>query len=456
MAAVSTTSTTLEHAVVLGGSMAGLLAAAALARHARRVTVIDRDELADGPHHRKGTPQDHQAHLLLDRGRVAIEHLLPGFFDELVAQGAQKIDVGQDLWWFHYGRWKVRCDTPYRLYVQTRPFLEHHVRRRLRALPNVELRRTEVIEPRLHDGGVAAVRLRSLPDRTESELPCDLLVDALGRASSSAQWLEGLDYGTPHEERTQMGLGYASRVYRRPASAPADWSCYVVYGARPSQRRHGFLLTVEDDRWFVTVMGYAGDHPPGDPEGFEAFLRSLDRPELYELVRRAEPLTPPRTYRYPYQRWLHYEGLHRLPGGYAVVGDALCSFDPIFGQGMAVAAMQAEALDRALARGQGFDSVTFARTCGELVKNPWLMTVGEALRYPMLEGSGPPGLPLLHRFLDRVFDCSTTDPVVYRAFLDVMQLHAGPEALFHPRVLWRLVRGRPAQAGAAAPVLHPG
>src|SRR5690606_27888264 len=161
-------------------------------------------------------------------------------------------------------------------------------------------------------------------------------------------------------------------------------------------------------------------------------------------------------HKFPHQRWLHYEELSRLPGGYAVVGDALCSFDPIFGQGMATAAMEAELLDRMLARGDGFDSISVARAFRRMLKNPWLMTISEALRYPASDGGGPPGLPLLHRFLDRVFECSTTDPEVYRAFLDVMQLHAGPEALFRPKVLWRLLRGRPAEPGAVEPVLHPG
>lgn len=452
-----TTSATIDHAVVLGGSMAGMLTAAALARHARRVTVVDRDALLDEPHNRKGTPQDHHAHILLDRGRIAFEHLLPGFFEELLEHGSRRIEMGQELWWYHYGRWKVRCDTPYRLYVQTRPFLEHHVRRRLRALSNVELRpSTEVLEPRVVRGRVQAVRLQPHDAESAVEVECDLLVDATGRGSRSPQWLETLDFGKPREERVQLGLGYASRLYRRPPNLPTEWSAYIVYPSRPSQRRHGLMFAVEHDTVLVALSGYEGDHPPEDPEGFEEWTRSLARPDLHELLRGAEPLTEPRRHKFPYMRWLHYEELPRLPSGYAVVGDAVCCFDPVFGQGMTVGAMEAEMLERTLAAGKGFDSVTFARACGRIAKNPWTMALGEAVRYPTAEASAPPGTPLLHRFLDRVFACSSTDPVVYRAFLDVMQLHAGPEALFRPQVLWRLLRGKPAELGAAAPVSRPG
>ncbi|MCX4246528.1 NAD(P)/FAD-dependent oxidoreductase [Paraliomyxa miuraensis] len=449
------TISTIDHAVVLGGSMTGMLAAAALARHARRVTVIDRDELDDAPHHRKGTPQDHQAHILLDRGRLAIEHLMPGLFDELLEHGSRRIDFGQELWWYHYGRWKIRCDTPYRLYVQTRPLLEHHVRRRLRASSNVELRsQTEVLEPVIVDGHVRGVRLRSRQPSAPLELPCDVILDATGRGSRSPQWLEPLGFGSPREERIPLGLAYASRLYRRPPSAPSEWSAYIVYATRPAQRRHGLLFAVEDDGWLLALSGYGGDHPPDDPEGFEAWAGSLDRPDLRDFIREAEPLTKPRLHAFPFMRWRHYEEL-RLPMGYGVVGDAMCSFDPVFGQGMTAGAMEAEQLERMLASGRGFDSTSFARACARIAKNPWTLALGEAARYATAETSIP-ALPLLHRFLDRVFACSTSDPVVYRAFLDVLQLHAGPESLFRPHLLWRLARGKPAEVGAAAPMRHPG
>ncbi|MCA9652566.1 MAG: FAD-binding monooxygenase [Myxococcales bacterium] len=452
-----TSAPTIDHAVVLGGSMTGMLTAAALARHARRVTVLERDAFPDEPGHRKGTPQDQQVHVLLDRGRIAVDHLLPGLSDELVEHGSHRIDLGDAMWWYHYDRWKVRCQTPYQLYMQSRPFLEHHVRRRARALPNVELRaRTEMDEPVVEDGRVRAVRVRPRGEASVQILPCELFVDASGRGSRAPRWLEALGYPTPREEQTQLGLAYSTCFYRRPSVVPDDWKAMVVYGARPSQLRHGLLFTVEDDRWVIGLAGYGGDAPPDDPEGFLEFMRSLDRPELYELVSKAEPLAPPRAHKFPYQRWFHYEELDRLPAGFAVVGDAMCSFDPVFGQGMSAGAIEAEALERHLARGQGFDARAFAKACARIAKNPWALTLSEALRYPSSEGQSPPGLPLLHRFLDRVFACSSTDPVVYRAFLDVMQLHAGPETLFRPRVLWHLLRATLAPAGARAPLSRPG
>ncbi|MEM9453558.1 MAG: FAD-dependent oxidoreductase [Myxococcota bacterium] len=433
---------TPDHAIVLGASMAGMMAAAALARHARQVTIVERDPLPDTISIRKGVPQGSQPHLLLDRGRQAIEGLLPGFFDEIHGHGARRVDFGRELRWYHNDRWKVSCDTGYTLSLQTRPFLEYHVRRALlRHHPNVTIRaQSEVVRPVVQHDRIEAVELHDRHKDTTELVPCELFVDASGRGARSRRWLAELDYGQAPEVGVRIGLGYSTRAFRRPTNAPSDWQCCVIYGRRPYQTCHGALFSVENDGWLFGFFGYNGQHPPADPEGLDTFARGLARPDLAELMRTAEPVSDIRRHTFPRQRWVHYHRLNRLPGGYAVVGDAVCSFDPIFGQGITIGAVEAELLTRALDSRRGFDSMRFARACARFITIPWLLTRIEAFRYPEVEGSRPMGLPLLHPILDRVFERSATDPEVYCAFLDIMQMNRSPLALMRPSVLMRLAR----------------
>lgn len=433
--------------------MAGMLAAAALAPHVDRITVVERDRLPDTAVPRKGVPQGNQAHILLDRGRQAISTLLPNLFDQLEHHGAQRVDMGHEFWWYHGDHWKVRCDIPYTLWSQTRPFLEHYVREQLLRLPNVEFRMpAEVREAQLEEDRVVSVTLHDRTDDTTETIGCDLLVDAAGRGSHATEWLAAWGYGEPTTMSTRLDLGYATRLYRRPPGASKEWLCRIIYGKRPTHHRHGSVFTVENDAWLFTFMGYGGEHPPGDPEGLEQFARGLTRPELYELMRTAKPLSEIRQYKFPRQRWNRFDRMARLPGGYTVVGDALCSFDPVFGQGITVAAIEAEQLGEHVKARGAFDSHVFARSCARLIKEPWMLASIEAFRYPGAEGDRPPGLPMLHRILDRVFQRCGTDPVVYRAFLEVMQMQRGPASMMKPQVLYRLLRGGRADAEAEQPL----
>jgi len=388
---------------------------------------------------RKGVPQGTHAHLLLDRGRGAIEGLLPGIIDDLRQNGARDVDLGHQFWWYHGDHWKIRCDMPYRMWVQTRPFLEHFVRGRLAALPNVEIRgETEVRAPVLEEDRVTGVEVH---DREGTEvLPCTLFVDASGRGCRSRGWLRERGYGEPREQSTWLDLCYATRLYRRPPDASDEWLCRIIYGKRPVDRRHGLVFTVEDDTWMFSLSGYGGDHPPADPEGFEEFARGMSRPDLYELMRRAEPISEVWRYKVPSQRWLRFDQLRRLPKGYAIVGDALCSFDPVFGQGITIGALEAELLDRRLERHGELDALAFARDCAGIILEPWLIASIEAFRYPHAQGDRPPAVGLMHRLLDRVYIRCAVDPVVYRAFLGVMQMHRSSLSMLHPRVLLRLLR----------------
>ena len=437
------------HAVVIGGSMAGLLAARVLADHFEQVTVVDRDWFPKRPEFRKGVPQARHLHVLLGRGLESLERLVPGFEADVVAAGAPVVEAPETLWLNSAGLAR-RYPSPLRLLGASRELIEWQVRTRVTRLGNVRLleaREVTGLLPGLSKRAVAGVRLRSRGpgDRTdcESDLQAGFVVDASGRASRAPQWLAALGYQPPEETRINPFLGYATRQYKIPASFQADWRMVVINAKPPTNGRTGALFPIEGGRWMIGMVGAGRDYPPTDQAGFLEFARGLRSPLLYETIKDAEPISPIYSYRHTDNQRRHFERLRRWPERFVVVGDATCSFNPIYAQGMTVVAMTAVALDRDLAehrRGSGEDLGGFARRfqrrVAETNSGAWTMATSEDLRYPWTEGARL-GLPtrIMHRYADRVLEVANGNPKVNIAFVNVVNLRDPPTALFHPMVL---------------------
>jgi 2-polyprenyl-6-methoxyphenol hydroxylase-like FAD-dependent oxidoreductase len=432
--------------------MAGLAAAGVLARRCEQVTLFERDPASD-PRPRKGAPQGNHGHILLKSGEAALEAIFPGIAGELAARGSHRVSFGTDMRWCHHGDWRVSYDSP-RLVIlmQSRPFLESLVRERLAGLGNVAFRyRTAVEGIDVADGRVSAVRVRGDGgDGEETREPGDLIVDATGRGSRLPRFLASLGYGMPWELRLPIDLVYASRTYRIPADPARAWKALLDYHTPPVETRAGLIFPLEDDRWVVTLAGYLGDPPPSDEAGWLDFARSLPQPDLYEAIREAEPLSEIQTFRFPYARWTRYDKLRRFPSGLLPVGDTVCSFDPVYGQGMSVAAIEALALGAWLDRDPRAENPRpFLRKLARIVGVPWLLATSEDLRYPRLADQRPAWMPLLQRYTKQVFRLSATSPPDYDRLLRVLHLVAGPELLFHPGTVGRVL-------GAALRALTPG
>lgn len=428
-----------RHAIVIGSGLAGLCAARVLADHFEQVTVVERDAPSGETEPRKGAPQGGQAHALLKRGEHILERLFPGFVDEIEARGAHLFDFGRGVRWLHHGVWKARFDSRFPVHVQTRPLVEGRVRARLEADPRVAFRYGVAVESlTMAARRVDGVVLRGAGGARET-LAADLVVDASGRGSRLPQWLAALGFTPPSEDRFDLDLGYATRVYEAPAGFEPEWRALLIYGQPPHQTRTGFLFPVEGGRWMVTLLGYMGDHPPTDEAGFERFAASLPSDELSRAIARARPLGPVRRYRFTHSCQRRYDRLRDLPDGVIALGDAVCSFDPVFGQGMTMAARNAELLERHLRRGRLRPRRWFA-SLRRLNLVPWLLAATEGLRFPQLAGCRPPGLGLLQGYCRRVFRLCAHDRAVYRRFLRVLQMVSGPWILFHPRVLWAVLR----------------
>ncbi|MCM3873510.1 MAG: hypothetical protein ND895_22735 [Pyrinomonadaceae bacterium] len=446
----STSTTGRRHAVVLGGSLAGLLAARVLSDHFDRVTVVERDSFPATASPRRGVPQANHVHALLPRGRLILEQLFPGLQPEMMAAGAPLLVMGKDLAWLTPQGWGVRFKSDLEVLTFTRPLLDLHVRRHLIADARVRvMENTEIVrllagkQPERIAGALVRVHGENSDKVVELQLTADLVVDATGRASRAPRWLEELGYTAPKETIINAHLGYASRLYRIPDDFSADWKCAFVQAAPPKRKRGGILFTVEGDRWLVTLIGGGRDYPPTDDAAFLEFARSLRSPIIYDAIRRAEPLSPIRGYRGTENRLRHFEEAIHQPENFIALGDSVCAFNPVYGQGMTIAAMGAMALDECLHKQKGAPE-TFARQFHERLAKvnaaPWMLATSEDYRYRETEGGSPTlATRFMHRYMNHVLRLSTFDASVRRVLLEVFSMLIEPSALFRPRIAVRVL-----------------
>jgi 2-polyprenyl-6-methoxyphenol hydroxylase-like FAD-dependent oxidoreductase len=241
-----------------------------------------------------------------------------------------------------------------------------------------------------------------------------------------------------------VDVGYASRLYRPPIGATRSWKALFIYHQAPSTRL-AVIVPVENDLWMVTEVGWFRDYPPGDEAGFLEFARSLPEPDVYDAVRNAEPCSPIVVHRFPHNLRRHYEAVTTMPAGLVVLGDALCSFNPIYGQGMTSAALGAATLGEILgetrtAADRGTIGTRFHARFGRILDGVWMQTTSEDLRFPQAEGRRAWWLGLANAYTAKVYELSRTDPVVSRAFLEVMHLMQPPASLLRPAILGRVLR----------------
>ncbi len=442
-------------AVVIGASFAGLLAGAAAARAGYHVIVLERDELPSVPGPRAGVPQSPQPHVLLHRGLLAIDTLLPGVETELLAHGGVPFNTGLMPWLGEFG-WSPLRDWAYEIISISRPLLEAVVRDRVVALPDVALRTGSTVR------GLRRTPIGWEVDLRDGEVvTADLVVDASGRGSRLPHWLAELGVGVPTPAEVEARVGYACRSYR----GHLDLSTGVMVAATPADPTGGLMLPVEDDRWLVCTVGFGEHRPTRDVAEFDAFVAGLRDPALADLVDRLEPEGEIAIHRQTANRRYAYGAARDWPAGLLVVGDAMCAFDPVYGQGITVSACQAELLADALPLGAQDDSRGIAtrrlqRRLAAVADLPWSVATSEDLRLPSSDGRQNLGQRLLGHWTRRLVRLAAGgDDACGRAFSTVYHLMGSPAGLFAPRVvgsvLRSVVRGVPASAPRPAVLASP-
>ncbi|MFC0431931.1 NAD(P)/FAD-dependent oxidoreductase [Kutzneria buriramensis] len=427
---------------VLGGGIAGLLTANVLARYATEVTVVERDQCPDAPEPRAGVPQSRHTHVLLASGIQALHQLLPGFVAELTDAGAPTLSVPADVGVWQSGQWVSRRNPSAPVMTPSRPLLDHLVRKRVLAEPRVRMVPSTEATGLLggpHQITGVTIRGRAAGRRGEQELAADLVVDATGRGSRTPQWLARLGAAEPADELLDAGRAYATGVFHVDdrTSAGDIGGFYIVPDA--GQPLGAIILPAEDDRWMVTLSGPRGQAPPTDPAGFVDYARNLPHDAPHKWLSTARPLGRPVGYRHTANRRRRYD---RARAGLLVVGDAVCALNPVYGQGMSVAAQNAVFLDRVLAGAARTPSAhelqqailrssQWAWEVATGADSPMPGAVGNALRNGPLDR-------LADWYLGRVRDRVPGDPVVCKAFRDVLFLLAPPRSLLtSPEVVLR-------------------
>ena len=435
------------HAVVLGASVSGLLAARVLADVYDSVTLIERDRVSEvGSAARRGVSQGRHAHGLLSRGAKIFEELFPGLLEEFVADGAPIISSPAELR-SNLGGHLLCMTGEYTELSETfqpsRPHLENVVRTRVMGLPNVKLNdgcQVVGLETSVDNARVLGVEVMYTGEGATELIHADLVVDATGRAGRATKWLAEMGYAPPPEESLNVDLLYVSQ-YLRPAPGSMGKEKVVIIGHAPTRPTGAEYLEQEDGRWILTLIGYGGHHPPTDQAGFLAFAEPIVPPHVFASIRDAEPLSEIVAHRFPTTIRRRYEKLSRFPEGLLVVGDAICSFNPIYAQGMTVAAIQAETLQNTLQGGTDRLAQRFFKAVSKPLGVTWQMATGSDLSIPQIEGPRPLPVRMVNAYIDRVLAAAERDIVLTEQFLKVQYLLVPPTTLMRPGTMARVLAG---------------
>lgn len=441
----------LKRAIVIGYSMAGKLAAQVLSNFFDEVVVIEKDSKPESPSVRKGVPQSAHPHVLLRKGAELLEQLFPGILDELIHNGSVVFDFMKDVHWEHHGRKKVQAEGDFRQLCQSRPFLEWFIQKRQEQLPNVHVLYKAKADDFLWDQegkAVIGLLLKKSDSQSSEELYSELVIDATGPAAFFKEAFKKCSNPVPKEETIHIQLSYTSQKIKWQQSNCDSWRALLLYPQPPQIQRGGVLYPIEMGEWMVSLFGYGEDEAPLNEEGFKGFAKSLPNQELFNALVQAQPVSELQRYRVSSQYRRRFDQMNRPPGGIIVIGDALCRFDPVFGQGMTASALSAVALQKVLetsnlnAMGSSLFSKKVYKKIMASLAPLWLMVISEDFMYRNTQGKRPFGLSVLQGYMKAIYRLTESDASVYQTFSRVLHLLDSPFKLFHPRILVKVLAVR--------------
>ncbi len=431
-----------EHAIVIGASFAGLIATRVLSDHFEKVTLLERDEINDQPETRNGQPQTRHVHGLLPSGLDILCHYFKDLKSTLEAEGAILNDIARSLRWHTSGGYWGQYDSGLTIALVGRPFLEWQIRKRVKSLSNVSIQdKTKVVKLNTTSDQSQVTGVDIEHPGGSNSLSANLVVDTTGRSALTLRWLEELGYKKPSEKKVTVDVNYTSRIFKRNEGQFNEGDAILITPDPPNHLRLGALFPMENNRWIVSLAGWGGDKAPTDDEGFRAFAKSLPSSKLYDVLVNLEPLGDAYTYRFPANLRRMYEELKSYPDGLLTLGDSICSFNPVYGQGMTSASMQAQVLDKELAKGNHVAKVwqPFFKQAGKLINIPWDLATGADFAFSSTEGSKPVGTDMINRYMNHLQRSTHNDKKVLGAFLKVLNLTAAPPSVLKPNILMRVL-----------------
>lgn len=421
-----------ETAIVVGSGIAGLTTARILADRYEQVRLLDRDSVVDGDGSRNGVPQATQPHLLLGAGRATLEDFFPGMSESVIDAGGLLIDWSRDLTYYENGGVLAGGDTRFPMLAASRPLLERVIRERIDGHPRIEFHTdTHVQNYRLDSGVVTGV------ETANETFAADLVVDASGRRSTTSEWLSANGFEPVPVQQVRVNVTYSSIRIERP---PEDRRLLFVPPS-PPRTRGGGAFPIENDRWIVTIQGIHGVEPPRTEAEFKSRATDLPLEEFGEVLDRAPVQSDDiEHYPFPASRWQRYDHLDRFPAGLLVIGDAIASLNPIYGQGMSIAALEALQLHHHLASEPPTIGQKYFDRVSEIISPAWRLAVGNDFRFEQTRGARPFGTDLANRYISRLLNRAQSDGQLATAFARVAMLERPFSHLVHPAVLWRAFR----------------
>lgn len=434
-------------AIVIGGSMAGKFAAKALSTSFKEVIILEVGDKWDGKASRKRVPQSDHPHVLLKGGEKAIEELFPTITNELIKAGSIINNFTRDLKWHQFGLWKQPFIGEVHMIQQSRPLLEWHIQKRIDQISNITITYKTLVNGLLVDGKlnkVCGVKVKYLETGMQEEVHADIVIDASGFGSKSMEWLREYEIEV-QEEKVRIDLFYATKMFQLKENEELD-CCNMLMSPSFPENPYGVLIqTIEDNRYFVTFSGYANEKAPQTDDEFYDFAENLSISNVTDFLNKAEGITDIKTYKIPYQVRRRFDLVNNVSEGLLVVGDAQCRFDPVFGQGVSVAAMEAHQLQLLLQSRKQLDKTftqQFYKKTADIIEIPWDMTTTEISRHPQLKRELTTKQKFQLWYTKQIYRLSASDSDVYIRLVRVMNLIRSPFHLFHPKVLLAVLLNR--------------
>ena len=444
-----------KRAIIIGGNISGLLASRVLVNHFDEVIILERDKFPKYPDFRPGVSQGKHVHLVLARANQILEQFFPGINQQLKEYGAEMVKMGEELAVLTYYGWRIQHSRGLQLLTFTQPLLEWCIRNRLTGISAIKMIAGCRVTGLISDHNrytVRGVRCRFMNDLNDKQnLFGELVIDATGRFSRMPEWLKDIGYKPPKETIIDPFLGYASRLYEMSDmqflsdSFRRNWKALLLTGKPPDTPFGGVLLPVEGKRWHITLVGIGKNYPSNDETNFLQFARSLRSRIIYDIIKKARPLSPITGYRAMNNQRRYYEKMIRWPDGLIIIGDALCAFNPVYAQGITVAAMEVMMLDQYLDHNpenkkNTIRTMKLQRKLAKVIEIPWLMATIEDSRWPMTKNrlSGPINYLISH-YMDSVIALATKYPEIDHRFAQVAHFMKPAYMLFHPKIVFSVL-----------------